>query len=105
GQWDDLSCDSLMSGDINFDMVSSMEDSFGLVTLVELPEGMELFVTDNAWAGPTNGFQTTEGTLKVRRREKIQTMSLALFQKRISPSLISASSVACTILVSLHVYS
>lgn len=66
-------CEDLLPGDLNFYLVESgfsstsgaKRDAFGIVTLVDLPEGLELFVTDNAWMGQEKGFQTTEGTLKV----------------------------------------
>jgi hypothetical protein len=65
-------CNNLMAGDINFFMVEpsnpntgKTNDSFGLITLMDLPPDFELYVTDNAWIG--NGFQKTEGTWKVRK--------------------------------------
>jgi hypothetical protein len=64
-------CHSLLAGDINFFMVepanadNGLADSFGLITLIDLPSNVEIFVTDNAWMG-NKGFQSTEGTWKVR---------------------------------------
>jgi endonuclease I len=57
-------CDTLMAGDLNFNMVDAAENSFGVVTLWNLPAGMELFVTNNVWTG--GAFDTSEGTVKVR---------------------------------------
>jgi Endonuclease I len=66
-------CQGLLPGDINFYLVESgmvsadgtEKDAFGIVTLVDLPAGLGLFATDNAWIGNDRGFQTTEGTFKV----------------------------------------
>jgi hypothetical protein len=64
----DYGCGDLLPGDVNFYTVTTGQDggngdSFGLVTLIDLPAGMELYVTDNAWTGST--FQAKEGTMKV----------------------------------------
>ena len=66
----------MMAGDINFFMVEpsnpntgKINDSFGLITLMDLPSDFALYVTDNAWTG--NGFQNTEGTWKVRKKKRL----------------------------------
>jgi endonuclease I len=58
------SCGQLSSGDVQVVSLSSDNpDSVVLVALKDLPRGMELFMTDNAWMG--SEFKTNEGTLKV----------------------------------------
>lgn len=59
-------CSQLSPGDVQVVSLSSDNpDSIVLVTLTDLPGGLELFITDNAWIG--SDFKTNEGTLKVCR--------------------------------------
>jgi hypothetical protein len=59
-----FACADLLPGDLYFYMVQSqIPNQVGIVTFVDLPQGLELYLTDNAWNG--DGFQTNEGTLKV----------------------------------------
>lgn len=62
------SCSSLMAGDVQVIGVhSDNPDEIALVTLVDLPAGLELYLTDNGWTGTE--FKTSEGTVKVRNSE------------------------------------
>eukprot|EP00586_Coscinodiscus_wailesii_P007074 CAMPEP_0172491482 /NCGR_PEP_ID=MMETSP1066-20121228/22324_1 /TAXON_ID=671091 /ORGANISM="Coscinodiscus wailesii, Strain CCMP2513" /LENGTH=497 /DNA_ID=CAMNT_0013260555 /DNA_START=192 /DNA_END=1681 /DNA_ORIENTATION=+ len=57
------SCVSLGPGDVMLTGVrSSNPDAVAMVALKDLPGGMELYMTDNAWTG--SNFKTNEGTVK-----------------------------------------
>ena len=57
-------CQFLNPGDILFNLVNSMDpDTVEFVTLEDLPGGLELYLTDNAWDGST--FLSNEGIVKV----------------------------------------
>lgn len=57
-------CSSLVPGDLYFYMVQSqIPNQIGIVGFADMPGGLEIFLTDNAWTGES--FQTNEGTLKV----------------------------------------
>jgi hypothetical protein len=66
---DNSSCSSSrllgsLAGGLVFYMVQSQfPNQIGIVTFVDLPKGLELYLTDNAWNG--EAFQTNEGTMKV----------------------------------------
>lgn len=57
-------CSQLMAGDVQVVSLSSDNpDSVALVALENLPPGLEIIVTDNAWTGTE--FRTNEGSLQV----------------------------------------
>lgn len=59
-------CSQLSSDDVQVvSMSADNPDTVVLVALVGLPEGLDLYMTDNAWTG--NDFATNEGTLKVSK--------------------------------------
>jgi endonuclease I len=59
-------CNELQPGDIFIYVVESDDpDGVGFMALEDIPAGLELFMTDNAWTGTT--FLSTEGVVKVRR--------------------------------------
>jgi endonuclease I len=58
-------CTNLKAGAVQvIGIHSDSPDEVALVALEDLPGGMELFLTDNAWTG--SGFRGYEGTAKVR---------------------------------------
>lgn len=62
------SCTTLTAGDVQVIGVhSDNPDEIALVTLVNLPAGLELHLTDSGWTGTE--FQTSEGSVKVRKTE------------------------------------
>ena len=62
----DNTCDMMNPGDIYFFLINSVKpDSVGLFNFVNIPEGFELYVTDNAWTG--SQWLTNEGIIKVRK--------------------------------------
>jgi hypothetical protein len=59
------SCATLRSGDIMTTQISSDDpDLVAFVAMTDLPAGLKLFVTDNAWTG--SSFRDNEGTIMVR---------------------------------------
>ncbi len=59
-------CDGFLPGDIYFTYVKSLEpDEVVLFPYEDIPGGLKLYLTDNAWTG--SGFQTDEGTLEVSK--------------------------------------
>ena len=70
------SCTALTAGDIQVIGVhSDNPDEIALVTLVNLPAGLELHLTDSGWTGTE--FQTSEGSVKVRKTEDKTKTSLS----------------------------
>ena len=57
-------CQFLNPGDILFNLINSEDpDTVEMVTLEDLPAGLELYLTDNAWDG--SKFTSDEGIIKV----------------------------------------
>lgn len=64
------SCGQLSPGDIQvIRFTSDNPDVIVLVAMEDLPEGLELYMTDNAWTG--SGFEGNEGTVKMRLMELV----------------------------------
>jgi endonuclease I len=62
-------CDMYEPGDFQIWLVNSVDpDTVGLYSFPPMPEGFELFMTDNAWNG--NEFVNGEGTLSVSKTAK-----------------------------------
>ena len=58
------SCSQLSAGDVQVvSLAADNPDAVVLVTLADLPAGLELYMTDNSWTGAE--FTSNEGTLKV----------------------------------------
>ena len=58
-------CDKIEIGSIYFFFLNSVDpDEVGLFPFEDIPGGLELYLTDNAWTG--TDFQNDEGTLQVR---------------------------------------
>lgn len=65
-----LTCDDLSPGDVQVVSLSSDNpDSVVLVALDDLPRGLQLFLTDNAWTG--SDFLSNEGTLEVKFQNRV----------------------------------
>jgi endonuclease I len=59
-------CNELQPGDVFIYVVESDDpDGVGFMALEDIPAGLDLFMTDNAWTGTT--FLSTEGVVKVRK--------------------------------------
>eukprot|EP00980_Cylindrotheca_fusiformis_P010933 scaffold2499_cov125-Cylindrotheca_fusiformis.AAC.24 len=57
-------CSSMQAGDVQIIGVhTDAPDEVALVALTDIPGGLELFLTDDAWTG--NSFQESEGTVKL----------------------------------------
>ena len=64
-----VGCNSLGSGDVMVILVNSDDpDVVAFVALSEISEGIDLYMTDNAWTGST--FRMNEGTKKVSQLSK-----------------------------------
>lgn len=61
-------CDAFEAGDFAFVFVNSVDpgDELSLFLFNDVPAGMKLYLTDNAWTGST--FQSDEGSLEVSGR-------------------------------------
>ena len=60
-------CDNINIGSIYFFFLNSVDpDEVGLFPFEDIPGGLDLYLTDNAWTGTE--FQRDEGTLQVRKK-------------------------------------
>jgi endonuclease I len=78
---DEIACNDLQAGDVQIIGVhGDFPDEIALVALQDLPDDLELFLTDDAWTG--NGFRGSEGTEKVRLDNCFACLCLDDFNKK-----------------------